>query len=68
MCLAKKGGKLMYENKKENAFVVEPAVVDTDRLGVQSPYNPEFYIYIWDNNLKKQVTKLVKRNQFDVLG
>lgn len=54
--------------KRENAFLMEYDIMDTDRIGVQSPENSEFYIYVWDEQKKKQVAKLVKRNRFDILG
>ena len=54
--------------KVENAFVMEPDTIDTDRIGIQSPENSEFYIYAWDAEKKKQVAKLAKRNEYDVLG
>lgn len=53
--------------KRENAFSVQAAVVDRDKVGVQSANSQKYCVSIWDSAQKRYVNKIVEKNEFDML-
>lgn len=54
--------------KRDNAFFLERDITEDDKIGILSPLNEEYYIYIWNREKKKHIAKLIKRSTLDTLG
>lgn len=50
--------------KRENAYFVRREW-DTEKIGVQSPYNKKFYAYVWDRDLEKTVPVLMTEGEME---